>query len=61
MMNQSQKKESEGEKELETEQKKGNEDWCKDAPDLVVSKALEEAIRAQKIRLGYKETYDKDP
>ncbi len=35
--------------------------WCKDAPDLVVSKALEEAIRAQKIRLGYKETYDKDP
>ncbi len=33
--------------------------WCKDAPDLVVSKAV--AIRAQKIVLGYNETYDEDP
>ena len=35
--------------------------WCKDAPDLVVSKAVAEVIRAQKIVLGYNETYDEDP
>ena len=35
--------------------------WCKDAPDLVVSKAVAEVISAQKIVLGYNETYDEDP
>ncbi len=34
--------------------------WCKDDPDLVVSKAVEDVIRAQKIVLGYNETYDED-
>ncbi len=34
--------------------------WCKDAPDLVVSKAVAEVIRAQTIVLGYNETYDED-
>ncbi len=31
--------------------------WCKDAPGLVVSKSVEEAIEAKKKGLGYNENY----
>ncbi len=35
--------------------------WCKDAPDLVVSSSIEEAIKAKERELRYKESYDEDP
>ncbi len=41
--------------------KTGGPNWCKDTPDLVVSKAVEEAIKAKKKELGYDETYNEDP
>ncbi len=34
--------------------------WCKNDPELFVSKSVEEEIEAKKKELGYNETYDKD-
>ncbi len=35
--------------------------WCKDAPNLVVSKAVGKEIKFKKKDLGYDETYNEDP